>query len=117
MDAAVEVGRNTVCKQQGQPKYEDEKAEVGRDHRTRFARPNVQARTGTVKYYFSFSVDHEQDWQPYLVDLYSCICSTMFTSSMYTAKMFPSVLGCPCAIDISKRVKVFCLALLRKRVL
>ena len=72
---------------------------------------------GKGSIYFSFSVDHEQDWQPYPVDLYSCICSTMFTSSMYTAKMFPSVLGCPCAIDISKRVKVFCLALLRKRVL
>ena len=49
MDAAVE---NTVCKQQGQPEYEDEKAEVGRDHRIRFARPNVQARTGKGKYLF-----------------------------------------------------------------
>ena len=74
-----------------------------------------ERRQGSI--YFSFSADHKKDWQTFLVDLYSCICFIMFTRSMYTAKMFPSVLGCPCAINISKRVKVFCLALLRKRVL
>ena len=33
---------------------------------------NSQARTGTEG--FSCSADHEQDWQPYPVDLYSAIC-------------------------------------------
>ena len=37
-------------------------ADAGRDGRTRFARPNFQARTGTC------SANHEQDWQPYPVD-------------------------------------------------
>ena len=32
-----------------------------------------QARTGTRKY--SFSLDHEEDWQPYPVDPYSAICN------------------------------------------
>ena len=31
-----------------------------------------QARTGTEKYLFS--LDHEEDWQPYPVDQYSAIC-------------------------------------------
>ena len=44
---------------------EREQAGAGRDGRTRFARPNFQARTGTEKYSF----DHEQDWQPYPVDV------------------------------------------------
>ena len=39
---------------------------AGRNCRTRLARPNSQARTRTV------SRDHEQDWQPYPVDPYSC---------------------------------------------
>ena len=41
---------------------------------TRLAKPNSQARTGTGEYYFPFSADHEQEWQPYPVDPYSAIC-------------------------------------------
>ena len=41
----------------------------GTDCRTRLARPNSQARTGTGKHSFSlYSGDHEQGWQPYPVD-------------------------------------------------
>ena len=36
-----------------QPEYGDERADAGRDCRTRLARPNSQARTGTGKYSFS----------------------------------------------------------------
>ena len=53
MDAAAELGRNIVSKHQIQPEYGDEQADAGRDCRTRLARPNFQARTGTGKYSFS----------------------------------------------------------------
>ena len=53
MDAAAELGRNPVSKHQIQPEYGDEQADAGRDCRTRLARPNSQARTGTGEYSFS----------------------------------------------------------------
>ena len=53
MNAAAELGRNSVSKHQIQPKYGDEQADAGRDCRTRLARPNCQARTRTEKYSFS----------------------------------------------------------------
>ena len=74
MDAAAELGRNPVSKHQIQPEDGDEQADAGRDGRTRLARPNSQARTGTGEYYFPCSADHEQDWQPYPVDPYSAKC-------------------------------------------
>ena len=50
MDAAAELGRNSVSKHQIQPaEYGDEPADAGRDCRTRLARPSSQARTGTRK--------------------------------------------------------------------
>ena len=49
MDAAAELGRNLVSEDQIQPGYGDEQADAGRDCRTRLARPNSQARTGTRK--------------------------------------------------------------------
>ena len=49
MDAAAEIGRNLVSKHQVQPEYGDEQADAGLDCRTRLARPNSQARTGTGK--------------------------------------------------------------------
>ena len=74
MDAAAELGRNPVGKHQIQSEYGDEQADAGRDGCTRLARPNSQARTGTGGYYFPYSADHEQDWQPYPFDPYSAIC-------------------------------------------
>ena len=53
MDAAAEPGRNPVSKHQVQPEYGDEQADAGRDCRTRLARPNSQARTGTGNNSFS----------------------------------------------------------------
>ena len=53
MDAAAELGRNPVSKNQIQPEYGDEQADTGRDCRTRLARVNSQARTGTEEYSFS----------------------------------------------------------------
>ena len=50
MDAAAELGRNPVSKQQIQPEYAHEQADAGRDCRTRLARPNSQARTRTGEY-------------------------------------------------------------------
>ena len=48
---------------------ENEQADAGQDGRTRLARPNSQARTGTGKSSFSLF----KDWQPYPVDPYSAI--------------------------------------------
>ena len=53
MDAAAELGRNPVNKHQIQPEYGDEQPDAGRDCRTRLARPNYQARTGTGNNLFS----------------------------------------------------------------
>ena len=44
----------------------------GIDCRTRLAKPNSQARTRTGNINFPCSADHEEDWQPYPVDPYSC---------------------------------------------
>ena len=73
MDAAVELWRSPVIsKHQFQPEHGDEQAGAGRDCRTRLARINVQARTGTGNIDFPCSADHGQDWSPYPVDPYSC---------------------------------------------
>ena len=72
MNVAAELGRNPVSKHQIQPEYEDDQADAGRDCRTRLARPNSQAQTGTGKNIFLCSADHEQDWQSYPVDPYPC---------------------------------------------
>ena len=53
MDAAAEFGMNPISKHQVQLEYGDEQADAGRDCRTRLARPNSQARTGTGKKSFS----------------------------------------------------------------
>ena len=49
----AEIGRNPVGKHHIQPEYRGEQADAGRDCRTRLARPNSQARTGTGRYSFS----------------------------------------------------------------
>ena len=53
LDAAAELGRNSVSKHQIQPECGDEQVDAGRDSRKRLARPNSQARTWTGKYSFS----------------------------------------------------------------
>ena len=53
MDAAAELERNPVNKDQIQPEYGDEQADAGRDYQTCLVRPNPQARTGPGKYSFS----------------------------------------------------------------
>ena len=49
IDVAVELGGDPVSKHQIQPEYGDGQADEGRDCRTRLARPNSKARTGTGK--------------------------------------------------------------------
>ena len=59
---------------------------MGRDCRTRLARPNLQARNGDRDFYLSFpiSADDEQDWQPYPVDPYSYYMSILLLCCTYT---------------------------------
>ena len=53
LDAAAELGRNLVSKQQIQPEYGDEQADAGRDCRIRLARTDSQARTRIGEYELS----------------------------------------------------------------
>ena len=71
MDAVAERGRNPGSNDQIQPEYGHDQGIAGRDCRTCLARSNSQARTRTGNINFPCSADHEQDWQPYPVDLHS----------------------------------------------
>ena len=71
MDAAAELGGNPVSKHQIQPEYGDEQADDGT------AEPVSQGQIlrrerGQGNIHFPCLVGHEQDWQPYPVDPYSC---------------------------------------------
>ena len=93
MDAVAELGRNPASKHQIQRKYEYEQADVGRDCRTRLARPNSQARTGTGKYQFPSPADHEQDDNLHPVDPYSChMCDHAYPIAL------PSTHSCYCCL-------------------
>ena len=72
MDAAAELGRNSVSKHQIQPEYGDEQANAGRDCRIRLGRQILRRERGQGIINFPCSADHDQDWQPYPVDPYSC---------------------------------------------
>ena len=71
MDAVAEIGRNPVSTRFSLSMEKDQ-ADAGTGCRTRLARPKSQARTGQENVHFLCSADHEQDWQPYPVDPYSC---------------------------------------------
>ena len=95
MDAAAELGKNPVSKHQIQPEYGDEQADMGRNCRTRLARPNSQARTGTVKIHFPCPADHEQDWQPYPVDTPSCyMCHHTYIHTHTTPDGYTTLTSC-----------------------
>ena len=73
MDAAAELARNLVSKHQIQPKF----VEMSRLTRGGTAEPVSRDQIfrherGQGKIHFPCSADHEQDWQPYPVDRYSC---------------------------------------------
>ena len=72
MDTVAEIGRNSVSKHQIQPEYGDEQANAGWDCQTRLARQILRREQVKGNIYFPCSADHEQDWQPYPVDPYSC---------------------------------------------
>ena len=72
MDAVVESKRKPVKKTPDSAfGGVNERAEAGRDGRTRLASPKSQARAGKEKNEFPRPADHKQDWQPYPVDPYS----------------------------------------------
>ena len=72
MDAAAELGRNPVSKYHIQPEYGDEQADAGRTAEPVSRDQILRRERGQGDINFPGSADHEQDWQPYLVDLYSC---------------------------------------------
>ena len=87
MDAAAELGRNPVRMHQIQPEYGDEQADEGTgrpnlSRETKFSGANVRGQENVI---FPCSADHEQDWQPYPVDSYSCyMCDRTAQLHVYT---------------------------------
>ena len=67
MDAAAELGRNLASKHQIQSEYGDRQANPSGE--TKFSDANAHRE---MYIFFPCSADHEQDWQPYPVDPYSC---------------------------------------------
>ena len=73
MDAAAEIGRNPASKHQIQPEYGDEQADAGRGSAEPVSRDQILRRErGQGNVVIPCSGEHEEDWQPYLVDPYSC---------------------------------------------
>ena len=71
MDAAAEIGRNPVSTRFSLS------MEISRLTRDWTAKPVsrdqiLRRERGQGNIHFPCSADHEQDWQPYLVDPYSC---------------------------------------------
>ena len=88
MDAAAEIGRNSVrnISTRFSLSVENEQADAGRDGRDCPVKlNNSQVRAGTGEYSFSlFSAHHEHDWQPYPVDLCSIISDGIHTYDTYS---------------------------------
>ena len=73
MDAAAELGRNPVSKHHIQSEYGDEQADAGRETAEPVSRDQIlRCARGQGNNNFPRSDDHEQDWQPYLVDPLAC---------------------------------------------
>ena len=53
---------------------EKEQADAGREAEPVSRDQILRHARGQGNAHFPFSADHEQDWQPYPVDLYSAIC-------------------------------------------
>ena len=70
MDAAAELGRNSLSMELSRLTWDGTAETVSRDQILR--RERGQGNT-----HFPCSADHEQDWQPYPVDPYSAICGTI----------------------------------------
>ena len=72
VDAVAESGRNPVSKHQPirfSLSMENERVDVGREGRTRLARPILKPGRGQGNIHFPCSsAHHEQDWQPYPVN-------------------------------------------------
>ena len=73
MDAAAELGRNLVIKHQIQPEY-GERSRLTRDGTAEpVSRDQIlRHERGQGNIFFPCPADHEQDWEPYPVDPYSC---------------------------------------------
>ena len=72
MDAAAELGRNPVSKHQIQPECGDEQTDAGRDCEPISRDQILRRERGQGNSNFPCSADLVQDWQPYLIDPYSC---------------------------------------------
>ena len=71
MDAAAEIGRNSVSKHQIQPEYGEEQADAGGAVEPVSRDQILRRERGQGNINFPCSADHKQDWQPYPVDSYS----------------------------------------------
>ena len=83
MDAAAELERNPVSKHQIQLEYG--MSRLARDGTAEpVSRDQILRREGGQgNFHFPCSADHEQDWQPYLVDPYPCYMCDHTTPPLY----------------------------------
>ena len=79
MDTAAEIRRNLVSKNQIQPECGERAGWRGTGRPNPSRKTNFSGANGDNQgnIYFPFSADHEQDWQPYPVDLYFAIVYVM----------------------------------------
>ena len=99
MDSVAELGRNPVSKHQIRPEYGDEQADAGRDYGTAepVSRDQILRRErGQGNINFPCSTDHEQDWQPYPVDPYSCyMCNHTYIQVQRVRRVPTGICGIP----------------------
>ena len=73
MDAVVDLGRDPASKRQIQSEYVDDQAGAGRDIVEPVSQDHIlRLEWGQGNINFPCSADHEQNWQTYTVDPYSC---------------------------------------------
>ena len=82
MEATAEIGRNPVSKHQIQPEY-GEGSRLTRDGTTEPVLRDQTLRRERGQEIIPSSADHEQDWRPYPIDLYSAICDDQHIYNMY----------------------------------
>ena len=81
MGVAAEIGRNSVSKHQTQLEY-GERAGLRRDGTAEHVSRDqiLRGERGQGNIHFPCLADHMQDWQPYLVDLYS---ATVYVTTIH----------------------------------
>ena len=83
MDATAESGRNPMSRPQIQPECEEKAGSRGTGRPNSSREAKFLGVNGDRKSHFPRSADHELDWQPYPVYLYSTIINDYHTQERH----------------------------------